>query len=78
MSSKTESKKAKLLKLAKRRQETRLENYVCIGDFHDGVYECDHVSPITKTAGNVNADIMVVLQDWAGKDALYNNSTGFE
>ena len=70
MSSKTECKKAKLLKLARCRKETRLDGYACIGDFHNGVYECDHVSPITKTAGNVNADIIVVLQDWASADSL--------
>jgi len=72
MSSKTESKKAELLKLAKRRQETPCEGYYCIGDFHGGIYECDHVSPITKSGGCVDADIMVVLQDWSGADYLNN------
>ena len=41
-----------------------------ISDYHDSGYECDHVSPYTKTAGNVDAEIMVVLQDWASHDAL--------
>jgi len=57
-------KHAGLLALAKIRQGTRWEGYKCIGDYHDGVYECDFVSPYTKSAGNVDADIMVLLQDW--------------
>jgi hypothetical protein len=39
--------------------------YSGIGDYHDGAYECERVSPYTKTAGNVDADVMVLLQDWA-------------
>jgi restriction system protein len=63
-------KRAQLLKLAKMRQATRWSGYKCIGDYHEGAYECDHVSPYSKTAGNVDADIIVVLQDWASDENL--------
>src|ERR1051325_114708 len=56
-------KRSQLLKLAKVRQATRWSGYKCIGDYHEEAYECDHVSPYSKTAGNLDADIMVVLQD---------------
>lgn len=64
------NKRAKLLALAKLRQATRWPGYNCIGDYHEGAYECDLVSPYTKTAGNVNAEIMVMLQDWASDGFL--------
>lgn len=59
-----------LLALAKLRQGTRWPGYNCIGDYHAGAYECDLVSPYTKSAGNVDAEIMVMLQDWASDEAL--------
>src|SRR5712692_282050 len=62
-------KRTQLLALAKLRQATRWPGYKCIGDYptgaYAGAYECDFVSPYTKTAGNVDAEIMVMLQDWA-------------
>ena len=59
-----------LLRLARLRQSFRLDGYAAIGDFHDGIFECDHVSPWTKSGGNVDAEIMVVGQDWSSSDAL--------
>jgi restriction system protein len=69
---------AALLALAKQRQNADLELYQGnrdgrpknIGAYHDGVYECDHVSPYTKSAGNCDADIMVMLQDWNSDECL--------
>ena len=66
----TGSKSEALLKLAWLRQDTRLKEHCCIADFHDGIFECDHVSPITKSGKNVNAEIMIVAQDWLSSDAL--------
>ena len=60
----------RLLALAKLRQSTVWPGYHSIAEFHNGVYECDHVSPYTKSAGNVDAEVMVLLQDWSGSDAL--------
>lgn len=64
------SKQSELLALAKLRQRTRYPGYKCIGDYHSGAYECDFVSPYTKSAGNVDAEIMVMLQDWSSDDSL--------
>src|ERR1700730_9057011 len=63
-------KAARLLELAHRRQATRWPGYGCIADYHGGAYECDVVSPYTKSAGNLDASLMVLLQDWASDDVL--------
>ncbi len=70
MNLKTETKSEALLQLARLRQATRLEGHDCIGDFHGGIFECDYVSPYTKSADNINARVMVVAQDWASADSL--------
>jgi uracil-DNA glycosylase len=52
----------------KRAQESW--TYKNLKDFHNGVHECEFVSPYTKSAGNVTADIFVMLQDWASEEGL--------
>lgn len=64
------NKKEALLALAKKRQVTIREGYKNIGDFQNGIYECEYVSPYTKSACNVDASVMVMLQDWVGVDKL--------
>ena len=64
------TKHDRLLALAKLRQSSTWPGYHSIAEFHDGVYECEHVSPYTKSAGNVDAEVMVLLQDWSGADSL--------
>lgn len=59
-----------LLRLARLRQSSRLDGSAAIGDFHDGIFECDHVSPWTKSGCNVDAEIMVVGQDWLSSEVL--------
>lgn len=59
-----------MLALAKLRQSTKWEGYTGIGDCHGGAYECDFVSPYTKAAGNIDAQIMIMLQDWSSKQSL--------
>lgn len=63
-------KKDLLLALAQKRKATSWPEYCRIGDYHDGVYECDFVSPYTKSAGNVDAEILVLLQDWSSDESL--------
>jgi len=58
-------KKEQLRLLAEKRKQHTWPGYAGIGDYHNGAYECDFVSPYTKTAGNIDADVMVILQDWA-------------
>ncbi len=70
VATKTEEKLNRLAELARLRQTTRWPGYRGIGDFYDGFYECDHVSPYTITACNVNSPIMVVLQDWASEEGM--------
>ena len=64
------TKHERLLALAKLRQSSVWPGYHSIAEFQGGVYECDHVSPYTKSAGNVDADVMVLLQDWSGAKSL--------
>ena len=66
----TEQKRKELRKLAKRRPAHRLEHHACLADFHNGFYECNHVSPWSKSACNVDAEVMVIGQDWASSNVL--------
>jgi len=54
-------KASQLLALARQRQADRWPGYHTIGDYHDGVYESEHVSPYTRSAGNVDADVFILL-----------------
>ena len=65
-------KKMALLELAKKRRAARWEGYKNLCDYLEGIYDCDFVSPWTKSAGNVDAEVMVFLQDWTsdGSDSL--------
>ena len=64
------SKCEELRKLALARQGTRWNRYTCISDYHGGAYECEYVSPFTRTAGNIDAEVMVLLQDWCSSEFL--------
>lgn len=58
-------KAAKLAALADNRRGAPWEGYRALADYHEGKYDCHHVSPYTKSAGNVDAEVMVMLQDWS-------------
>jgi hypothetical protein len=64
------TKKAQLRDLALLRQKSKWTGYRCIGDYHGGKYECDYVSPYSVSAHNVDASLMVLLQDWASDKVL--------
>lgn len=64
------SKAPSLRALARKRQTQRLPGHRAISDYHEGAYECDFVSPWTKSASALNADLMVVAQDWASDEYL--------
>ncbi len=64
------SKHEELRALGEERKRTRWPGYNCIGDYHQQAYECDHVSPYTKTAGNVESAIFILLQDWSSHSWL--------
>ncbi len=59
-----------LRELARRRTTHVPQGYDGIGCYHDGVYECEHVSPYTKAAGNVDSQVMLILQDWCSSEFL--------
>jgi uracil-DNA glycosylase len=64
------NKEVLLLALAQKRKTTSWPGYSQIGDYHDGAYECDFVSPYTKSAGNIDSEIFVLLQDWSSDESL--------
>jgi hypothetical protein len=63
-------KRRRLRTLATKRQDAKWPGYKGIGDYHHGAYECPYVSPYTKTAGNIDAEIMVILQDWTSDESI--------
>jgi hypothetical protein len=63
-------KEEALFKLAKIRKQFTPDGFTQIGDYQDGVWECDYVSPYSKSAHYVNANVMLVLQDWCSSDSF--------
>lgn len=59
-------KAAMLAELTAKRKQAQWIGYKNL----PALYECDFVSPYTKSAGNTSAKIFVMLQDWASEDAL--------
>ena len=66
----SQAKSKALRQLARKRRSAPLDGYARIGDFYDCAYECEYVSPWTKSGRNLDAEVMVVGQDWASVDAL--------
>lgn len=67
----TAAKQSALLSLARKRQADTLESYsLKYFHFRDFGCECDHVVPWTISASNVDADLMLIAQDWASEDFL--------
>ncbi len=63
--------------LGHKRQQEKLPGYHSIADYHNGAYECRWVSPYTKSAGNLDAEVMVILQDWCS-DAFLSRALNLE
>src|ERR1700722_4535197 len=63
-------KAGKLAILAAKRKASRWPGYRTLADYHSGAYECDFVSPYSKTAGNVDSSLFIMLQDWSSDKAL--------
>ena len=59
-----------LLNLARKRQATRYEGYTAIGDYDDGVWECDYISPFSLSSHNADAEILIILQDWCSEQSF--------
>ena len=71
-------KEERLRALVKKRQQYVPSGYRGIGEYRDGIYECDYVSPYTKSANNLNAEIMFFLQDWSSDECLQKAPTSKE
>lgn len=65
------NKELELLKLAKKRQSSVYDGYKGIGDYEQGYYECDYVSPYSKSAHNIDANVFVILQDWSSDENMH-------
>ena len=63
-------KRDRMSELVERRRKGTWEPYGAIAEFHGGRYECDHVSPFSKAAGNLDSPIVVLLLDWATRANL--------
>jgi restriction system protein len=63
-------KRQRLLELGRERQRACWGQYHQLAEYHGGKYECEWVSPYTKAAGNVDAEIFVLLQDWSCDNEL--------
>ncbi|HDZ3729220.1 hypothetical protein [Vibrio sp. 10N.222.52.B12] len=63
-------KRYHLAKIALKRKQNTPHDAYSVRDFYFGAYESEWVSPYTKSAANLNADVMVLLQDWASKEYL--------
>ncbi|MCH9704959.1 MAG: hypothetical protein K0U15_02370 [Proteobacteria bacterium] len=64
------SKATKLLELAKLRKSKKYNGYKSIGDYAKGAYECNYVSPYSKSAHDVDTKVLLFLQDWASGEGL--------
>ncbi len=68
-------KRQALLELAVKRKQTTYRDYKRLSDYNDGKHECDYVTPYTKGAGKVNADIFILLLDWASDKQMKKEIT---
>ena len=64
------SKDEALLELAKLRQRIKYDGHTTIGEYQEGVWECDFVSPYSKSSNNSDSDILVILQDWCSSESF--------
>jgi restriction system protein len=63
------------LNLVRKRQSDTWVGYHNLSEYHGGLYECDHVCPNSLFAGDLNAKVMVMMQDWASDERLRRPAT---
>lgn len=57
--------------LAAKRKADKLPGHAGIGDYHNGAYDwANYVSPWTIAANNVDAEVMIIAQDWTSHDRI--------
>lgn len=63
-------KKTAIQQLVRARQAARHPKHWALSEISSGFYDCDFVSPRTKSACNLDADLMIVGQDWVSEPFL--------
>lgn len=66
----TSGKALRLAQLVEKRRREVWPGYSGIGEYHDGAYEGDYVCPYSKSASNLDASVMLLLQDWISHEAI--------
>lgn len=67
----TISNKVERLKaIGLKRKTSVYDGYYNLDHFHSGRYESDYVSPYSKSSGNVDSPIVILLQDWSSYENL--------
>jgi restriction system protein len=63
-------KKEALANLILLRKKDRNPKYCALSEFEGGFYDTDGIDPWTISACNLDADLMIVGQDWCSADSL--------
>jgi len=63
-------KAARMLRLVQKRRNVVWPGYTGVADYHGGAYDADFVCPYSKSACNLDARVMILLQDWISHDAI--------
>jgi restriction system protein len=63
-------KKDALSNLILLRKQDKNPKYVALSDFDSGYYDGDWISPWSISACNLDADLMIVAQDWSSTETL--------
>ena len=64
------AKKRALADLVALRRRDIPEGFRSVSEFHNGAYEAKYVSPYSKSAHNLNAEVMLIAQDWVSEEYL--------
>ena len=60
----------RLQDLALKRAVSTPPGFHNLGEFHNGAYECEFVSPYSKSAHSTQSGVLIFLQDWISADVL--------
>ncbi len=72
------TKRSKYLNLVSKRKTCRVcRGLVNPADYKGGIYDSNHIGPWTRWQGNLDADLMIVGQDW-GDENYFSNNEGFD
>lgn len=64
------NKVERLKEIGLKRKSSIYEGYYNLSHFHNGQYDSDFVSPYSKSGGNSDSPIIILLQDWSSYESL--------